>query len=245
MQDVLLKNNHLMMNTQVETFIIEETESLIYDNAQLEKWHELVGRLDLKGQQKVAKKGLSPIPFLYMNNILMKVCRTLCPSHTAIEDYDLTPIPMPVLDLVALSKKENYFQQIEIWYDEQSPDPFCVGIAGHWTSGDSFDFMDEMEERNDDQNKRFDSEAAVIEHQKALGKVGQWYHFVPERHYLIAKWGDVKQTFEELTERAKARHKEGLVASIHSRIANAQLQLANVDAECNDYFLIADEGLPF
>jgi hypothetical protein len=247
MQELLLKNNHSMMNTQVETFIIEETEPLIYDNEQLAKWHALVEKLDLKGQKKVAKQGLSPIPFLYMNQMMMRVCRTLCPSHTAIEDYDLTPIPMPVLDLVALSQKEKYFQKVEIWYDEESPDPFCVGIAGYWVNERDFEFMEEMEgDSFDKETHRFNSQEEVDAHRKANEGSRQWYHFEGEKHYLIAKWGDVKQSFEELTERAKARHKEGLVAKIQKNIAHAQQQLANVDREAADYFLKAEEmALPF
>jgi hypothetical protein len=243
MQETLLKNNHLMMNTQVETFIIEETEALIYDNAELEKWHALVEKLNLTGQKRVAKQGMSPIPFLYMNQQMMRVCKTLCPSHSTIEDYDLTPIPMQVLDLVALSKKEKYFQQVEIWYDEQSPDPFCVGVAGSWVGGhDTDDWTDEFNH----QEYRFDTEEALVAHQKSLGEARQWYHFEAERHYLIAKWGDVKQTFEELTARAKARHKESLMVTINRNIAHAQQQLANVDRDCDDYFNRAEEvALPF
>ena len=244
MEETLLKNNHLMMNTQVETFIIEETEPLIYDNVQLEKWHGLVDKLDLKGQKKVAKQGASPIPFLHINQQMFLVCRTLCPSQVAIESYDLTPIPVAVLDLVALSKKENYFQQVEIWYDEQSPDPFCVGIAGQWVTGGIPDpWMDDEMDRD---NRRFDTEEALVAYQQSIGKTGQWYHFQAERHYLIAKWGDVKQSFEELTARAKARHKEGMVEKINRHIASYQLQLANVDTDCDFYFNHpADDGLPF
>jgi hypothetical protein len=247
MQETLLKNNHLMMNTQVETFIIEETEPLIYDNVQLEKWHGLVEKLDLKGQKKVAKQNASPIPFLYMNQQMILVCRTLCPSHVAIENYDLTPIPLPVLDLVALSKKENYFQEVEIWYDEQSPDPFCVGIAGQWVGGNAEPWMyDDDEEVPNEKRYRFDTEAAIVAHQQAIGKTGEWYHFQAERHYLIAKWGDVKQSFEELTARAKARHKESMIERINKSIANYQMQLANVDVDCDAYFnRPADDGLPF
>lgn len=246
MQELLLKNNHAMMNTQVETFIIEETEPLIYDNEQLTKWHDLVEKLNLKGQKTIAKQGLSPIPFLYMNQMMLRVCRTLCPSHSAIEDYDLTPIPMPVLDLVALAKKEKYFQKVEIWCDEESPDPFCVGIAGYWTNEHHLDFLDEMEGNSpDSETHRFDSQEEVDAHKKANGS-GQWYHFEAEKYYLIAKWGDVKQSFEELTERAKNRHKEVLVAKIQKNIAHAQQQLANVDREAADYFLKAEEmALPF
>ena len=40
-----LQNNSSEMKTVVETFIIEETADLIYDNEQLDKWNELVDKL--------------------------------------------------------------------------------------------------------------------------------------------------------------------------------------------------------
>jgi hypothetical protein len=243
MQELLLKNNHPMMNTEVETFIIEETESLIYDNAQLEKWHSLIEKLNLRGQKQVAKQGLSPIPFLYMNQFTKKVCQTLCPTHVRIDEYDITPIPLPVLDLVALSIKENYFQQIEIWYDEQTPDPFCVGVTGYWISENiEPDFLsdDDYEE-----SKRFQSKEELNAYHESVGESNRWSHFEADRYYLIAKWGDVKQSFEELTERAKARHKEQLITNIQRDISSAQLRLANVDKDCAAYFTIDDSDLPF
>lgn len=245
MQELLLKNNHSMMNTEVETFIIEETEPLIYDNAQLEKWHQLVEKLDLKGQKRVAKEGLSPIPFLFMNQNMMRVCKVLCPMQVPIEVYDLTPIPMPVLDLVALAKKEKYFQQIEIWYDEQSPDPFCVGVTGYW-AGDIREEEYMMDDEFDHQPlRRFDTKQELLAYQDSIGATGQWYHFNADRTYLIAKWGDVKQSFEELTERAKARHKEDMMATIERDMAYVQQRLANVDRDCNDYFMNGNDDLPF
>jgi hypothetical protein len=244
MQESLLKNNHSMMNTVVETFIIEETEPLIYDNAELEKWHSLVEKLNLTGQKKVAKLGLSPIPFLHMNQNMMRVCQTLCPSKVAIEDYDLTPIPTAVLDLVALSMKEHYFQQIEIWYDEQSPDPFCVGVTGKWVGSYIQEDFPPYEE-TDEPEHYFDSKEELLAYQQSIDATSYWNHFHPEKYYMIAKWGDVKQSFEELTERAKARHKEAMVARIQKDIAYAQQRLAEVDSDCDDYFINGDMDLPF
>ncbi|MFA5234148.1 MAG: hypothetical protein WC390_07095 [Sulfurimonas sp.] len=44
-----LNKNSNEMKTIVETFIIEETAELIYDNDKLDKWNELVDTLGLQG----------------------------------------------------------------------------------------------------------------------------------------------------------------------------------------------------
>src|SRR5688572_22578206 len=122
-----LENNSSEMKTVVETFVIEETAELIYDNEKLDKWNELVGDLGLSGQTKIIKPTKSPIPFMHLKTSMKNVFEVLCPRKVAVEEYDVTPIPLEILELVALSKKEGYFTSIEIWYDEKSPDPVCVG----------------------------------------------------------------------------------------------------------------------
>lgn len=123
------------MKTVVETFIIEETQELIYDNEQLEKWNSLVAELELEGQTKVVKEEKSPIPFLWMNQVTVKVFEELCPCKTNVKLYDKTPIPVEALSLVALSNKEGYFDKIEVWYNDKSPDPAIIGYK--YTRGSS------------------------------------------------------------------------------------------------------------
>ena len=127
-----MENNSIEMKTQVQTYIIEETQELIYDNDQLKKWNELISDLGLKGQTTIVKEKKSPIPFLCMNQVQKGIFKCLCPAGVKVCEYNLTPIPVEILDLIALSKKENYFQEIEIWYDEKQKDPACIGITGYW-----------------------------------------------------------------------------------------------------------------
>jgi hypothetical protein len=119
--------NSPSMATVVETFFIEETLSLIHNNDHLTKWNDLVAFLQLTGQSTLTKSEKSPIPFLWMNKALIKTFETLCPTKTNAEDYNKMPIPLDILDLIALSKREGYFDFIKIWYDEKTPDPICVG----------------------------------------------------------------------------------------------------------------------
>jgi hypothetical protein len=125
----MLKNNNASMATIVETFIVEETSELIHDNEALQKWRDKVSELQLEGQTEVVVEDKSPIPFLWMNNALVSTFQALCPTKVKIEKYNKTPIPVEILELVSLSKKEQYFDRIEIWYNEQEKDPVCVGFV--------------------------------------------------------------------------------------------------------------------
>lgn len=126
----MLQNNNKSMATVVETFLVEETISLIHDGEALSKWNEKVAELGLKGQERVLTvKGKSPIPFMWMNDALIATFETLCPTKVLIQGYDKTPIPLEILDLVGLSKNEGYFFKMEIWYNEKEKDPVCVGYA--------------------------------------------------------------------------------------------------------------------
>jgi len=125
----MLQNNSNEMKTVVETFFIEETISLIHDNDELTRWNDMISFLDLKGQKKLLKDDKSPIPFMWMNQSTENVFSTLCPRKVDVIDYNKTPIPIEILELISLSRREKYFDFIEIWYDENTPDPACVGYA--------------------------------------------------------------------------------------------------------------------
>jgi hypothetical protein len=126
--EAITKHNSQSMKTVVETYIIEETQELIYDNEKLDQWNGLVQSLGLTGQTAIQVKDKSPIPFLHMKRSLVNVFTTLCPRKVDIETYDKSPIPVEILSLVSLSTKEEYFDKIQVWYDDQSPDPACIGL---------------------------------------------------------------------------------------------------------------------
>ncbi len=112
----------------VQTFIVEETSELIFDNDKLDEWKEKCSELGLSKQLELAEVKSSPIPFEFMNSVTLRVYETLCPLKTKYQDYSKTPIPIEVLSLIALSEKESYFNRIEIWYDDKTPDPLVVGF---------------------------------------------------------------------------------------------------------------------
>jgi hypothetical protein len=131
--ETITKNNSASMKTVVETFIIEETQELIYDNEKLDQWNAMVSELGLKGQEQVIKKDKSPIPFLWMNQTIKSVFGELCPAKVKVEEYSKTPIPVEALGMISLSVKEGYFDKIEVWYNEKDPDPAIIGYK--YTTG--------------------------------------------------------------------------------------------------------------
>jgi hypothetical protein len=202
------KNNNSSMKTVVETFIIEETQDLIYDNEKLSQWNQYVQELGLSGQAKIKVEGKSPIPFLHMNQALIAVFETLCPKKFDIEKYDRTPIPVEILSLVALAKQENYFTKIEVWANEKDPDPVVIGLLP-----------------GEDHNK------------------SEWYPHYWER-YLIGRWADVKQSLEQLTEKAKKIFKQNIISTAESSIRTYKRQIEDADATVSAKFgFNTEEGL--
>ena len=114
----------------VENYIIEDTKGLMHDIEQIEEWSNKIEELGLEGQKKlVAEEGKSPIPFVHMNKSMKVMYETLCPRIYNYKDYDKTPIPLEVLALIGLCRKEGYFQELKIWVDDKEPDPLLIGIT--------------------------------------------------------------------------------------------------------------------
>lgn len=200
-------NNHPEMKTVVQSYIIEETAELIYDNEKLDQWNKQIEALGLEGQKALLQKDKSPIPFMSMNTAMINICECLCPRKVNVEAYNVTPIPVEILDLIALAKKEGYFEKIQIWYDEKSPDPFCIGSMVRPGSSYSWDMV----------------------------------------YYLMGKWGDVKQSFEELKDRAIKRFKDEKVAEAQTKISEGNYLLQNIDVMAAKKMIgdTVNTGLPF
>lgn len=207
------ENNSEIMKTHVETFIIEETQALIYDNEQLDKWNEHVTALGLTGQQKIVQKEKSPIPFLWMNSSTIRVFETLCPTKVEVAEYDKTPIPVEILDLLVLANREKYFDLVEIWYNEEDKDPCVVGY-------------------------KFRAEDL------AAGR--EWYRKSYAEKYLIGRWADIKQSFKDLSIRAKEIFFSNRTSELKQKIKDTERELEdlklNIDRDFGNPELA---GLPF
>lgn len=227
-----LENNSNEMKTTVETFVIEETKSLIYDNEQLDKWNELVNELGLKGQTKITAPTKSPIPFMFIKTGMRNVFETLCPRKVDVSDYDVTPIPVEILDLVALSIRENYFTKIQIWYDDKSPDTLCVGLLGRY-------IIHKKGTHNQIGKEEFKTKQETLDYIKENNLKGVEpydYSWNNTKHYLLGKWADVKHSFEELKEMATKRYIAEKGNDYRKQIVLANRGLDDLETEAFEKF---------
>jgi hypothetical protein len=203
------------MNT-VEKFLMAENVELIHDENKLDEWNKLVEELGLEKQPRNGDK--SPIPFLPMSKVHKAVFETLCPSKSDINLYTKT-IPLEVLKLISLSQKEGYFNKIEIWHNEEVPDPVCVGIVGSYQTYDSskpgkFKSRQELRDTYPDSS----------------------IYFNEESRYLIARWGDVAKSFNVLTEEAREYFTRKKSAETRKQIKELETQLHNIQDEATILF---------
>ena len=219
-----LKNNSSEMKTVVETFVIEETAELIYDNEKLDKWNDLVSTLGLTGQSKIVKPEKSPIPFMFIKESMENVFRNLCPRVVKVCEYDVTPIPVEILDLVSLSVRENYFKEIEIWYDDKSPDPLCVGKTCNYYGYKygTWNREDRVERETKQEVKDIIGDYSVYETDKKL--------------YLLGKWADVKHSFDDLKQMATKRFIAEKGNEYRKQIKEAQRGLDDLETEAFNHF---------
>ena len=208
------------METTVETFLQEDVKSLIYEPSDLQRWHNLVKELKLKGQHDVAQPNKSPIPFLRLNSQFVKVFEILCPAVESVEDFSFSPIPLEILELISLSVREKYFGQINIWYDDTNPDPVAIGRTGQWEEMVIKTLLE----------KNFNTR------QEVLDAGGQHPHFYTTGYYLIGRWGDVNRSFAELKEMAKARFIKSETMKWESNLSKVYRQIFDVEVEAFNLF---------
>jgi hypothetical protein len=111
----------------VEVYVESELQELITDAGKTDEWKAKVQELGLDGQQSLIAGKKSPIPFPNLNSAMEHVYTTLCPSKQEFRVYNRTTMPTRVLEAIGLCVKENYFEKMEVWFDEIAPDPVLVG----------------------------------------------------------------------------------------------------------------------
>lgn len=216
------------MATVVQSYLVEETKELILDGDKLAEWTELVAELNLAGQLDTVSGDKSPIPFLHIKPNMMNVIQELCPRCVEIDEYKITPIPIDVLKLVKLAKHENYFQKINIHFDDKTPDPFVVGVTGYW-------FQASWNLKPGEPNLA-NAQFLSKEDAKAAGILTPYFR--EEVKYLIAKWGDVSMSFEELSAKAKSRFIELKGAEYRKTIKESQNSLNCLEEDAIEKFTL-------
>jgi hypothetical protein len=222
--------------TTVSTFLEEDTLDMIYDGEKLDKWHSMVEELGLQGQTKVATKEKSPIPFLYMNKGLTKTIETLCPRKVLVEEYSASPIPVEILDLISLSKREGYFERIRIFYDDVTPDPAAVGsvFAAYYSQNNSGNLK-----------TKFQTKQEAKDHMISEGWNEKEPYPTDEQLYLIGKWGDIKMSIEDMRLKAIKRYISENSVECQKRIKEYERKLADIEIDATEFFGEYSSSLPF
>ena len=215
------------METQVTKYLISETMELIYDSEQLDKWNELIKELGLTGQTTLSSDGKSPIPFLFMTSALRNMCETLCGRKVKMEEFNITPIPVEVLDLIALSKKENYFNEIEVWYDDKDKDPFVVGVIAEWYQNTYYDDRDKSLD-----GLKFKSKQECLD----AGAPERYIYKDVLSRYLIARWADVSMSLEELKKMATEKYVKKEKNHCEQQIRDAQRKIEDLETDAYNRF---------
>lgn len=115
----------------VQEFMLEEMKDVAENAEKGEEWKGLVEELNLEGQRQLCNSDpASPIPFTNMNKEMIRVYETLCPVKRLLKDYNKTAIPIRVLEIAGFCILKEYFGKIEVWYDDEEPDPIIVGCDG-------------------------------------------------------------------------------------------------------------------
>lgn len=228
-QGNLMGNNADELDAFVETYIVQETSELIYDDDKLKEWNALTEGLGLEGQNSLTKsKDKSPIPFLPMNDRMEQIFKTLCPTECPVEEFQLMPIPLEILKLLELSKRERYFGEISIRYDEVDKEPVVIGWAPFiW-------IVNPAGSRCDEYGAFYSKEAAQekIDAEGLEGHAPNVYRYLSSP-YLIGRWADVKENMEALCERAKARYIKTESAILREEIKLQQAELSALEDEAD------------
>jgi hypothetical protein len=211
----------------VEIFFNQELEDIVFDVESQETWKQLSEELGLTKQLAFVKGKESPLPYPFMNESMQRIYGTLCAKKQNFKEYDKTPIPTQVLEQIALSIRDKYFQEIQIWSDEKQPDPLVVGITYKWYN---------FRQNENKQYYKFDTEKECKEFPNSEGKTGNAYK-TDINHYLVARWGDVLRPLKELKELAKERLIDKYGSELQNELKDIQHGLEKIKENANLYLL--------
>lgn len=186
----------------VQIYQNEELNDIMFQVEALDEWKQVAGELELDNQLNFLKVAESPIPYPWMNTTMKTIFETLCPCKVDFKKYDKTPIPLEVLKQIALSVRDKHFQEIEIWYDDKTPDPAVIGKTQQFYCYDKA--YKHMKGANG-LTLYFPTRTEAEQYAEVTGFQLSGTSEFETKHYLIARWADVVRPIAELKELAKER----------------------------------------
>lgn len=206
----------------VQIYQNEELNDIMFQVEALDEWKSIAGELGMESQLGFISKAESPIPYPFINESMERVFRTLCPASVDFKKYDKTPIPLEVLKQISLSVRDKHFKEIQIWYDDKTPDPFVIGIDKKFYG---YDKKYNRMKNADGSDLVMDTEEQVRDYANTIGYEIYGVIHAFANKYLIARWGDEIRPITELKGLAKERLIEKYGSELKNEIENKQQSL--------------------
>lgn len=211
----------------VESYYNAELSDVIFDIDAKDEWTAISQELGLEKQLKFVSNSKSPMPYPFMNTSMVNVFATLCPAHVKLSEYKQTPIPLEVLKEIKFCIQENYYQEIEIWYDDKTPDPIAVGCITDYTAF-YYETEDDKKRNNSKRSEGFKTEQEAKQWVLDNNYILYFVSSPATTRHLIARWGDELKPFNTLKELAKERLIEQYSNDYQKHLKELQNKLTSV-----------------
>lgn len=112
-----------------QIFIEPELDNL-HEVENSTEWQSICEELGLQGQKQLSEK--SPVnmapPYMFLDPKTQRIIKTICPVGVLANNYSVSTIPLDILQEIKKCKDHGWYDEIKIFYDNISPDPFVIGI---------------------------------------------------------------------------------------------------------------------
>jgi hypothetical protein len=225
----------------IQSFKNAELNNVILDLGDQDEWKQLAAQMGLNKQLEFVEQAKSPLPYPYMNQSMQNIFVTLCPTKIEFKEYSKTPIPLEVIRELAFCVGENYFNSIQIWYDDKTPDPIAVGISTRYSA--SYYKTQEEKDKGSYYNREhtpydFTSKEQAKDYVETMGFFFNDTNSQTSQ-YLIARWADELRPMEELKALALDRLKDKYLTEWNKAIKELQSKI-NTAAETLNLYLMGE-----
>lgn len=199
----------------VQSYYDKSFNGTSFDIDELDEWKQLAKEMGLENQLAFVEHAKTPNPFPNMNNATQTIMKTLCPTSVELNAYTKSTIPLEVMQLIGAAVRDNQFKRIEIWYDDKALDPLAIGVTEKYFAYNSkYNRMDGA----DGKTMLFDSKEEVKPYAELVGFDYNSIGTEKVEKYLIARWGDVLKSDEELKKMATERLMEKYGAELRNEV---------------------------
>lgn len=225
----------------IQSFRNAELDNVILEIGDQDEWKQLAAEMGLDKQMEFVQQAKSPLPYPYMNQSMKNIFSTLCGTKIAFKEYSKTPMPLEVMRELAFCKSENYFNKVEIWYDDKTPDPIAVGTSQRYSA--TYYKTQEDKDKGSYYNREatpydFTSKDQAKDYVETMGFVFNDFN-TQTNEYLITRWADELRPMEELKKLALGRLQDKYVSEWNKAIKELQMKV-NTASETLNLFLMGE-----